>query len=186
MENKTKKISFKKEIILITMIILFAYSKNILAQEDKPFSYYKIIEERNFFRPIEETKEIKIPKKEIKEGTKSSHKFILTGIVEIKGQYKAIIEESSGGGFYVEEKENVEDYIVEKVSQNEVILKKGDEKITLKLKNAKPERKETSLPTIETKEMKKEKPKKIEYRPNLIERLRKGNINRPKEVNNEE
>ncbi len=161
------------------------YPNNILAQEEKPFSYYEIIEKRNFFRPKEDTVKVIKPKTEGKKKENTNYKFILTGIVEINGKLKAIIEKNSGEGFYVKENENIENYLVEKISQNKVILKKGDEKIVLRLKKIEPEKKETSNNLKEVKKTKEEKTKKIEYQPNLMQRLRKGSINKIKEENNE-
>ncbi|RKY28300.1 MAG: hypothetical protein DRP61_02040 [Candidatus Omnitrophota bacterium] len=173
----------KKQLINTTLIVIFCLSGEIIfAQEEKPFSYYEVIEKRNFFRPKqkEEEKVQKVKEKTTEE--KETPGFILTGIVNLKGKLKAIIEKSSGEGFYVEEGEYVEDFIVEEITPNKVVLRKGESPIILRLKKSKLE----SI-SLTPKKEEASPPKKTltppEYKPNLIQKIRTGKIK--KEENNE-
>ncbi len=183
MKNEGIKILYKRENTIIMTAMFLICANNIFAQEEKPLSYYEIIEERNFFRPKEDTVKVIKPKTEEKKKESTNYKFILTGIVEINGKLKAIIEKNSGEGFYVEEKENVEDYLVEKITQNTVILKKDDEEINLKLKKGRlqQEAKSNNYQEEKKKEKTEEKKEEIRYKPNPMQILRKGNINKLKE-----
>jgi len=170
------KITLTLSICLITGegIILSFIS---FAQEERPFTYYEIIEKRNFFRPREK-KEVKtLPESKTtksKKSTEVSSEFTLTGVVEIRGKFKAIIEKISGEGFYVEEGENIQDYLVEKITSDRVLLKKDNQTLTLKLKKAKSSYSPRSKIKRETKSLEKSSTKEIEYKPDLIQQLRIG------------
>jgi len=176
-DSKAKNIfSF---IILIGIALLEV--RLIYAQEEKPFSYYEIIEKRNFFRPKEEeekeekTQEIK---EETKKEEKETQRFILTGIVNIKGKLKAIIEKTQGGGFYVEEGESVEDFLVDEITPQSVVLKKENTSVVLKLRKSKPaSTKKANLSQQEKgKESQETSQKDLNYKPDLIQKIRTGKV----------
>lgn len=60
--------------------------------------------------------------------------YSLTGIVEVNGEYKAIIEDrSSGRGFYVSEGSSIGEYKAAKITSSGVSLEKPDKKIDLQI-----------------------------------------------------
>jgi len=63
--------------------------------------------------------------------------LVLTGVIEIKNGYKAIIEKKgTEKGFYVAVGEAVEDYTVKEIQINKVTLEKDAKTFELKLKQA--------------------------------------------------
>jgi len=143
---------------VILIIIIFAGSLWIAAQtgfaqdtkylvtdQDSSFTYYDIIEQRNFFRP----------KKDVtgKSNTASfagnqsqpagtpaaenASDLVLTGVIEIKNGYKAIVEGTNPErGFYVSVNEAIGDYIVKEIQPNKIILEKNGRPLELRLKQA--------------------------------------------------
>jgi type II secretory pathway component PulC len=115
-------------VLIITILILGPDFG--LCEEFPPFSYYRIIEERNFFRPKDrengdsgEGKESKASEKKPKD---ASNEFIVTGIVNIKNTFKAIIEKrDSGESYYVRSGDSVNGYKVKDINTTEVTLEKG-------------------------------------------------------------
>jgi len=148
--------------------------------QEHPLSYYEVIEKRNFFRPKEKTlpnnNQDRINNKNAKKKNKSLG-FILTGIVRVRGKYKAIIEKHSGEGFYVGINESVEDYLVKEINTDSVVLEKDNKESVLKLKKANSSRNNITL----KKESKKVLPQKEEtssdktgHTPNILKELRTG------------
>jgi len=141
-----------KKVLFIVALCLGLSTWNCFAQnmdskyivsEDQGFSYYQIIEQRNFFRPKKDpSKEnIDTDKKPSQANTKEKKEdtmdLVLTGVIEIKNGYKAIIEKKgTEKGFYVAVGEAVEDYTVKEIQINKVTLEKDAKTFELKLKQA--------------------------------------------------
>ncbi len=143
---------FRLSSVICLLLSLICYLSSVLpcfAQTTKPdmladdasFEYYKIIEQRNFFRPKKDIKNSESESKsksKSKQASKTSKKdgldFILTGVIEIKNSYKAIVEQkSSKKGFYVSVNEAIEDYTVKAIRLNKIIIEKDGKEFELKL-----------------------------------------------------
>jgi type II secretory pathway component PulC len=175
-----------KKIILCTLwFILYNIWLGICyAQEsNQPFSYYEIIEQRNFFRPKKE--ELKDKKKIIEQGfiskkpaTETSD-LILTGVVKINGRYKAIIEKKTQDeGFYVETNERVENYIVTEIRQDEIYLTKEGQTFVLKLKIT-PSIQQKEAPfdnnlTVQPQKNEQDSLENMRFEENIIQKIRMG------------
>ena len=128
---------------LLIMACMLCLSGPALAQEKAPpFKHYEIIEKRNFFRPkiepVTGTDTEKTP-----DGTADTKvhpeatDLVLTGIVFIRGKHKAIVEKTgSGKSFYVKVNDTFEDYTVEDIRNNRMVLKKGDVSYQLTLRES--------------------------------------------------
>jgi len=112
------------------------HESNLLV-DDSSFNYYKIIEQRNFFRPKQDPQKLEMEnnlKEKPKTAEKDSLDFILTGVIEIKNGYKAIVEQkSSKKGFYVSVNEAIEDYTVKVIMLNKILIEKDGKEFELKL-----------------------------------------------------
>jgi len=187
----TKRVIFSRNYLKIFCLRIFVLSlaacglwfvaENCFAQEQEhPLSYYEVIEKRNFFRPKEEispkNKQNKINNERARKQN-ASLGLILTGIVKIRGKLKAIIEKSSGEGFYVGKNESVEDYLVKEIRTGAVTLEKDNEEFVLKLKKA-----NHNTNAGSRNENKKEPSRKkinpsaakTGYKPNILKELRTG------------
>jgi hypothetical protein len=125
----------KKTIILIIMLVLITINGFAYAQDnDSSFDYYEIIEKRNFFRPKNETVESEIASSSAQPEKKQELDLALTGVIEIKSGYKAIVEKiSTQKGFYVSQGDAIEDYTVKKIMLNKIVLEKDLQEFELKL-----------------------------------------------------
>ncbi|MBU1044163.1 MAG: hypothetical protein KJ915_07180 [Candidatus Omnitrophica bacterium] len=135
----------------------------MLVDEDASFNYYKVIEQRNFFRPKKDQPEIgSIPIETNIKQEKDSLDLILTGVIEIKNGYKAIVEQkSTKKGFYVSVNEAIEDYTVKSIMLNKIIIQKDGKDFELKLQQAAQQK--NSEPTTEKTEI------NIEQEPVIME-----------------
>jgi type II secretory pathway component PulC len=195
MIKRTRGISQKFTILYIVFSLWTMdyglWTNLCLAQkEDTPLSYYEIIEQRNFFRPSEDS-EAKTQEENLeKRGAVAPEvpplvvsDLVLTGIVKIKNNYKAIIERKSGGeGYYVEVDDIVGDYLVEDIHKTRVILRKGKQIFELQLrKKADKESEETDDKSYresgqESGQTQEENPSNSEmkYQENALRKLRMG------------
>jgi len=110
--------------------------------QDEPLSAFEIIEQRNIFRPKpEEQKPVAKDTGNTKVAASGSAApaivgpdLILTGVVKIRSQYKAILEKPAGGkSFYVKVGDQVEDYTVKDIEAQKVILEKDTATFPLSL-----------------------------------------------------
>lgn len=127
--------------------------KSDLLVDDTSFEYYKIIEQRNFFRPKKNISDSQsISEQESKPTSKTSKKdgldFLLTGVIEIKSGYKAIVEQkSTKKGFYVSINEAIENYTVKEIMLDKIIIEKDGKEFELKLQQgSKKNNKDTNTP----------------------------------------
>jgi len=177
-ENSLNVLCLRNFILCLAACLLWIAAGNCFAQE-YPLSYYEVIEKRNFFRPKEKTlpnnSRYKTNNKSAKKKNKSLG-FILTGIVRVRGKYKAIIEKHSGEGFYVGINESVEDYLVKEINTDSVILEKDNKESVLKLKKANSRNniilKKGSKNMMPQKE--ESSPDKTGHTPNILKELRAG------------
>ncbi|MFH1459667.1 MAG: hypothetical protein ABIG64_04770 [Candidatus Omnitrophota bacterium] len=103
--------------------------------QDPELKYYQIIEQRNFFRPQYDPSEneYNLPEEQTNQ-TNSGLDFVLTGVIEIKNGYKAIVEKiSQKKGFYVSINDAIEDYLVRDIKINKIILERNEQVFELKL-----------------------------------------------------
>jgi hypothetical protein len=128
-------------IFLISSGIVFLASGLSFAQDEyPPLSYYEVIEQRNIFRPNgkDNLADNHSPQQEIISNESTSDQvddIILTGIIKIRGQYKAILEKKSEQkGFYVVVDQIIDDYTVEDIQNDKVVLKRDNRFVTLKIK----------------------------------------------------
>ncbi|MFH1062899.1 MAG: type II secretion system protein N [Candidatus Omnitrophota bacterium] len=123
---------------------------DLLVENDAAFNYYKIIEQRNFFRP---KKDLKKAETELTEKTQKPEKdsldFILTGVIESKNGYKAIVEQkSSKKGFYVSVNEAIENYTVKAIMPNKILIEKDGQEFELKLQQGSQQKEQAAPPAI--------------------------------------
>jgi len=116
-------------------------------KQDVSFSSYRVIEERNIFRPNKGGDEESSAASEQlftqSENASTAKDLVLTGIVKIKKRFMAVIEKKEGNkGFYVRKGDWVEDYQVQSVLKDRVMLEKDGRIFILKLQvssNTKPD-----------------------------------------------
>jgi len=132
---------------------------DLIVLPDPPFSYYEIIEQRNFFHPRKDNDSqqeeyrslLSVGEETVKSfkrrgtagqdaGISDSLSLILTGVIEIRGGYKAIVEnKNQAEGYYVSVNDPIEDYIVKDIQRDKLVLEKDAELYELKLeRTAKP------------------------------------------------
>jgi hypothetical protein len=143
--------------IVASLACLSCYAQNSgsdsLVDDDASFNYYKIIEQRNFFRPKVEPKPAET---DLAEKPKTLEKdnldFILTGVIEIRNGYKAIVEQiSTKKGFYVAVNEAIADYTVKTITPNKIVIEKNNQEFELKLQQgSKPNPPDTPVAVPET------------------------------------
>ncbi|MCP4650978.1 MAG: hypothetical protein GY853_13000 [PVC group bacterium] len=135
-----------KIFIILTIFCLWAMCwglQNCTAQENiPPLSYYEIIEKRNFFRPTKDLN-AEVQSSGIQsafpgnDGSAKARDLILTGVVNLKNGYKAIVEKKNQDkGFYVGINDSIENYIVKDIQKNKIILERNNQLFDLKLKQA--------------------------------------------------
>jgi hypothetical protein len=139
----------------MAIVFLFAFARGSAfsapleseaTMQDPPLSYYKVIEQRNFFRPQLSAQEKKtdssvaaVRAHPLSSDEYAAAGFILTGIVKIRGSYKAIIEkQDETKGYYVKIGDMMEDYVVVDIRADEAVLQKEDQIFTLKIEGAQP------------------------------------------------
>ncbi|MBN3040305.1 MAG: hypothetical protein JW867_04195 [Candidatus Omnitrophica bacterium] len=173
------------------------WTNQAYGQESPPLSYYEIIEKRNFFKPAyEPPASEKTPEsdKDLSEKYSSQNQdsstsdLTLTGIIKLKGRYKAIIEKkSTGEGFYLGVNDAVESYTIKDIIRDKVTLDKDGQEIYLGLKEiskeAEPESGEKKdltpdQPQTATDEASSDLPPDL----NTLQNLRSGSIKKQKNV----
>jgi len=107
-------------------------------KQDVSFSSYRVIEERNIFRPNkgsdEEPGAVSEQLFTSSDNASAAEDLVLTGIVKIKRKFMAIVEKKEGGkGFYVKKGDWVEKYQVQSVLRDRVMLEKDGRIFILKL-----------------------------------------------------
>lgn len=170
-------------VCFLSSILCYAQTteSNLLVEEDSAFNYYKIIEQRNFFRPTQDLKKVETELEEkAKKTEKNSLDFILTGIIESKNGYKAIVEQkSTKKGFYIAVNEAIEDYTVKAIMPNKILIEKDGQEFELKLQQGSQQKNQNPLPeTIETDSSPQPNNPEIESEPtlrtNAIQQIRSG------------
>ena len=131
--------------IIIAIVLGLSWSAwYVRAEEDSlslpgetPLSHYAIIEERNFFRPLDPAALVPaVPVVDHSTETSRSRDsdLILTGVVALKGSLKAIIESNrQGNGYYVTVGDYIENYEVITIQEQSVTLRNDGELIELHL-----------------------------------------------------
>jgi len=108
---------------------------DLAAQAEPAFNYYRIIEQKNFFRPKASAADATDFTK--KPNTLDNNDFTLTGVIEIQNGYKAIVEQkSSQKGFYISVNDAIEDYTVKAILPSKIIIEKDGLEFELKLQQA--------------------------------------------------
>ena len=156
-------------------------------QEDPELSYYEVIEDRNFFKPKDQTavaREQKAQKQDISTPEQSIAgiaDLMLTGVVKIRDRYKAIIEKKDKSqGYYVRVSDPVEDYIVRDIRKNKVLLEKDEKVFELKFKGLSETEEEKTQSLSENSDQiqpiqEEAVPDEgFEYEENIVQKLRSG------------
>lgn len=150
----------------IASVVIFLSGNCFALEQHPPFSYYDVIEQRNIFRPKTEAPDtsqqaepVPLPlQTNISSGLDN---YVLTGVVKIRGKYKATItDKSSESGYYVAKGELISNLKIIDIQHDRVILEQDNQTYELKI-NAQASRiiyqkpvaeKETSTKTITPKE----------------------------------
>jgi type II secretory pathway component PulC len=153
-------------------------------EEEPPLSYYGIIEQRNLFRPKKELVADKEKKDSKDEKTIYRGKLVkatdlvLTGVVKIRGNYKAILEKKTGGkSFYIKVNDTVQGYTVKDIRDDRIILQKDNQEFMLSIE------KRNSDDTTRTQDKPKggteqdkvsSQPAQFKYEENIMQKMRMG------------
>ncbi len=101
-----------------------------------PFSRYEVIEKRNFFRPKTETTAGTENPAPVAAAAKQADASAptLTGVVRIRGVWKAILEKSSGTSFYVGAGDDADGWIVKEIRKDGITLQKHGKEVNVVLR----------------------------------------------------
>lgn len=178
---------------MITGVIHLSSEKCLALEQHPPFSYYEAIEQRNIFRPkIEKddlTQDKKFEEPALPDYTVSTlDKYVLTGIVKIRGQYKATItDKNTKNGHYVSIEDVFDDFTVMDIQQDKVILEQNDKTYEFKINT--PASRVSIKKTEETAEASSQAPlpeepvsqkKTAKPRTNMMKSIRMGTSNVPR------
>jgi type II secretory pathway component PulC len=119
----------------VSILLLLSLAPQTVLAALPPFSRYEIIEKRNFFRPRAENEAGTAEKPEIEPVRPAASSVpALTGVVRVKGAWKAIMENAAGKSFYVGVGEKADGYAVKKIEKDAVVLEKDGEETEVNLK----------------------------------------------------
>jgi len=195
--KKRLRIPFYNMPFYCIITIVFCLGANTCSALEKhpDFSYYEEIEKRNIFRPKiepEETADEKQKPEELPPPVETPPEidhFVLTGIVNIRGKFKATITNTKNQqGYYVGTHDLVEDFYVKDIRNDIVILERGGEVSELRLNTpASPDPKENimvdegsepnALPQAQTQRPDND----MRYKTNMMKSIRLGIPNAPKD-----
>ncbi len=143
--------TFKRFILIFTIsscIVVLSQQELLAFEEHPPLSYYEVIEKRNIFRPMVDINKLtsidaskdKSSHTAQSNSSSSIDDLTVTGIIKLRGQYKAIIEKKNEQkGFYVKVDDNIDDYTVKSIKNDTVTLQKSNSTYILKLNIAEPQ-----------------------------------------------
>ncbi|MFH2137118.1 MAG: hypothetical protein ABII88_01250 [Candidatus Omnitrophota bacterium] len=148
MKNQFQVTCFRSHVLISCFFIFLLWLATCylrpaacFAQEETPdLSYYEIIEQRNFFRPTKDLQETKIKTDNYSAFSFSSNStsiqnLVLTGVINIKNGYKAIVEKTDQDkGYYVAVGDMIEDYVVKDILNNKIFLERDSQIFDLKLR----------------------------------------------------
>jgi len=196
MKNNTGKpyyrIFFRNTLIfgICSCILNMTYTLSNAEDQIHPLSYYDVIEERNIFRPNNDLTSDRsdisstIVTRQQEENSSAVKNISLTGIIRIRGRYKAIIEKKDEqSGFYVSQGDEIDQYTVEEIKDDQIKLIKDGKSTVLKI-NIQRERNEKDsdsgekdmLIEIDQDQKSNEEPKE-NFRSNIIRNIRTGGLN---------
>jgi len=149
-----------------------------------PFSQYEVIEERNIFMQNPLRKSIKtietVSSEELEVSGSEFGGYVLSGMVVLRGKYKAIITDTSTQkGFYVGLYDKIGDYIVSDIKKDTVFIEKDGQVYQLKLDSSNRRRKSKLLPKVKKKEILVEDKTELikaddSFKTRIIESIRRG------------
>jgi type II secretory pathway component PulC len=113
---------------LLSLITSISFAQEITPETKKPFAYYKIIGERNLFKPFK-------TESDPEEGKEGLVNLNLTGIIFENEEGRIIIEDkSTGKSTFLKEGEEIEGAKLVDILKDKAIFLKNGEKIELLLK----------------------------------------------------
>ncbi len=149
--NHTKQLKFFFRIGLSYGMIAFishlTANGGFAFEQRPPFSYYEVIQQRNIFRPKNDSNSVAQQQTTAAapvfiSPASESDDFTLTGVIKIRGAYKATLHKKSDQkGFYVRVNDSIDGFVVSDIQPNKVTLTKDGQTYELGL----------NAPTSETK-----------------------------------